>query len=190
MKLTILERGDYFCFLNGELKDNKWIYRCELSGAGRFGWKSSSKANQAEIFDNNNKKVGSIYFWRRLFHPHVFRFELENGLKIEVQFEKKWPYLPLTFKYNNDTYRMVGHRGHYRILYRNNIQVASFDKDSVTFFNRDCFITLGESDLNKLLLLILSVFDDIWNSKDATVTYDFGDIGYPKAPDNKKWRPK
>lgn len=190
MKLTIIERGNYFCYLDGEHDEKAWIYRCCLTGGGRFGYKWAFKANEAAIFDANDLKVGSIYFWLRIFHPHEFHFELENNQKIKVQFENKWKPFPFTFIYNHDLYRMVAHHGHYRILYKNDVQVASFDKNVFTFLNRDCFTTRAEVEINKVMLFILAVFDDIWHAKDSTFTYDFGNLGYSKPIDNKNWRPK
>jgi hypothetical protein len=193
MKLTILERGNYYCYIDNDYELDKWKYSCVLIGGGWFG-KSAYSANRAEIRNRENEIVAHITFHVRFFRPHIFKIELwENPNKIELnaKFKRKLAYCPFDFEMNQMLYRFEAYRGHYRILYENDIQVASFDKKTVSFFNRDTFISYAENHLSEPLIFALSVFDDIWeNDNDSTITVDIGDIGEKKPPDKKLWRPK
>ncbi len=182
------------CYLNQDYTEDNWTYSCALTGGGWFGFKSAYSANTAAIFDRSNEVVGNLKFHSRLFRPHLLKVELvgkSETITVEAKFLKKLAYFPFTFELDGRSYRLDAFRGHYRILYENDIQVASFDKKKLTFFDRDTFVTRAENHLDVVLLFALSIFDDIWTSNDeSTVTLDVGNVGFPKPPDNKNWKPK
>lgn len=192
MKVTILQKGNYYCYIdNAFAKKEDWTYVCELTG-GRFGFKSAYSANTATIVNKEKQIVGKISF--RLFKPRILTIDLveeEKTVTINAKFLKRLSLFPLTFQINDKMYRLEGFRGHYKILYENEIQVASFDKKEVTFFDKDVFVAFTESHLNVVLIIALSIFDDLWTGNDGdTITVDLGNLGFPRPPDKKQWRPK
>lgn len=194
MKLIIEQKGQYYCFKNDKLND--WTYRCSPKGGNNwFGVKSAYSPDCATIFDKFDKVICEITFQINIFKPNVLKIDIvenEKTVSINAVFRKnQLTIFPFSFQIDNDKYIMKSFLGHYRGLYQNDVQAASFDKRKFKMGERDNFITYCEDNMNIPLLFALTIFDDIWSQKDQTTfTIDLGNISGDKVPDNKEWGPK
>lgn len=193
MRLIInREEGGYFCYKNLKNKDQKFDFRL-VSIGGWMGFRWAWSPENAEIFDNNNKKVCRFSYKLKFFSKALFDislYENDKEIKIECVEQEGFRDLVFNFKYNGDNYLFHSYRNNYRVLYRNNIQVASFDSNYVHFFNRETFTVLAERDVSIPLLFCFSVFDDLAKSYSGGIaTADFGNVIGTKPPDNSEWSP-
>lgn len=193
MKLTIQQKGNHYCYLDSEYKTNNWSYCCVEVGGGWLGLKSAFSPDKAEIRNQKGEIVASITFQLRFFKPHILKIELMEGQdknEINVKFLAKLSYYPFTFEAKEKIYRFEAYRGHLRALYENDIQAALFNKEMISFFGADTFVSYAEDHLSIQLIFALSIFDDIWTRDKSTMTLDFGDLAGKRAPKVQQWRPK
>jgi hypothetical protein len=93
-------------------------------------------------------------------------------------------------QHQNDKYDIYGHRGRKYSIYKNEVQIAYWDKEAVSWFSGDNYMILTDNDANHQLLIgfCLILDNDKNNDKDgATVTYDFGNIGWQEKKYNPNW---
>ncbi len=92
-----------------------------------------------------------------------------------------------------DTYDIYGHRGRKYSIYKNDKQVAWWDKKAVTWFAGDNYKIVADKDCNVSLIISFCLIVDNFSSNDHdgnTVTYDFGNIGFQAKKFDESWQPK
>jgi len=92
-----------------------------------------------------------------------------------------------------DTYKIYGHRGRKYSIFKNNDQVAYWDKKAVTWFAGDNYKMIADKDSEVELLISFCLIIDNFSSDDhngSTVTYDIGNIGFQAKKFNEAWQPK
>jgi uncharacterized protein YxjI len=93
----------------------------------------------------------------------------------------------------NDLYDIYGHKGRKCSIYKNNTQVAWWDKKALTWFEGDNYRILADRDSDSELLITFCLILDQYrsNSKgDNSLTIDFGSIGPQAKKFDVTWQPK
>ena len=92
-----------------------------------------------------------------------------------------------------DLYDIYKHVGRKCSIYKNNVQVAWWDKQAVTWFNGDNYTITADNDCDKNFLISLCITMDNYSSNDSekgTINFDFGRIGPQAKKFNPDWKPK
>lgn len=92
-----------------------------------------------------------------------------------------------------DVYDIYGHRGLKHSIYKNNVQVAWWDKEMVSWFEGDNYkIVADEDSLDELIIGFCLMIDNSYSNKNGnnTLTIDLGKIGPQTKRFNTDWRPK
>jgi hypothetical protein len=190
MTITINQKGgSYFIYKDLADKNQDWeYYAVDISGG------ASWEAYEAKICDKDKKEVGYVWLNRRLFRTAQLQIILTPLDKKPIEIIPKnvwnWKDLIWSFEFNNSKYVFQEHKGHYRSLYKNDIQVAAFDKRTINLFENDVLRVYANKDEDVLLLSCLALYSDIGDfNRGSTVTVDFGNFNGSKPPLEGKWRP-
>lgn len=92
-----------------------------------------------------------------------------------------------------DLYDIFGHKGRKYSVYKNDRQVAWWDKRAVSWFEGDNYKIIADKDCDyELLISFCLVIDNAFSSdKDGnTITIDFGHIGPQARKFEPTWQPK
>ena len=92
-----------------------------------------------------------------------------------------------------DLYDIYGHRGRKYSVYRNDVQIAWWDKEMVSWFEGDNYKIIADDDCNYELVMGFCLIIDSQHSSSNnwnTVTIDFGNIGPQARVFDYAWRPK
>jgi hypothetical protein len=128
-----------------------------------------------------------LTFWKRYFEIFLYnptRRQLE--IKPVNIFKGHWRLID-----NNDIYDFYIHKGHRKSLFKNEKQIASFDKKRLSIFEQNCYTTLADNGVDRSLLIAFSILLDIGEDNDSsTFTFDFGSLtsGVKKVDEN--WQPR
>ncbi len=94
----------------------------------------------------------------------------------------------------SDLYDIYGHRGRKYSIYKNDIQIAWWDKKAVSWFAGDNYKIIADKDCDAELLisfcLIVDNFSSENNKNDAIFNYDLGNIGFQAKKFDDTWQPK
>lgn len=91
----------------------------------------------------------------------------------------------------DDLYEIFGHKGRKYSVFKNDLQIAWWDKNAISFGTGDKFVitTNKESD-HALIIAFCLVIDERRDSDSAAVTIDIGNIGPEERKFDSSWRPK
>lgn len=92
-----------------------------------------------------------------------------------------------------DLYDIFGHHGRKYSVYKNDKQIAWWDKEAVTWFNGDNYKIIADKDCDCELLMAFCLIIDNTQSRDNgrnAVTIDLGNIGSQAREFDSNWRPK
>ena len=92
-----------------------------------------------------------------------------------------------------DVYDIYAHRGRKYSVYKNDRQVAWWDKEAVTWFNGDNYKIIADKDCDKLLIISFCLAVDNYASNDKeknTVNFNIGRIGPQAMKFDSTWQPK
>jgi uncharacterized protein YxjI len=92
-----------------------------------------------------------------------------------------------------DMYDIYGHRGRKYSVYKNDRQVAWWDKQAVSWFNGDNYRIVSDKDCDKNLIISFCLAIDNYASNDSekkTVNIDIGKIGPQARKFDPDWQPK
>jgi uncharacterized protein YxjI len=90
-----------------------------------------------------------------------------------------------------DSYDIYGHNGRKYSIYKNNSQIAWWDKESVAWFNGDNYKLVANNNVDiELLICFCLIMDNktSQNNKGNTVTIDFGHIGPQAKKFDSNWK--
>ena len=93
----------------------------------------------------------------------------------------------------SDKYDLYGHKGRKVSIFKNDKQVAFFDKSAVSWFEGDNYKIIADDDCHPTLLTsFVLIWDNFFSNdrEDSTVTYDLGNIGPQARTFDKNWIPK
>ena len=148
---------------------------------------------EAKIFSPDKNELAYIYYKQKYLSSSELLITIDNvdtKLELRPKYVLSWNDPKWTFQFDNALFELKQHKRNDRSLFRNNIQVASFTKERVSFFERDVYQIYANSDENIILLICLAIFDDIGRYGDnETATSNYGSIHGSKVPMAGKWRP-
>jgi uncharacterized protein YxjI len=94
----------------------------------------------------------------------------------------------------NDTYDIYGHRGRKYSIYKNNVQVAWWNKNAVAWFNGDNYKIFADNNCDVNLLISFCLVIDNWAYNDEknknTININLGNIGWQAKKFDPAWQPK
>jgi len=184
MRLYIRQKGQNYKFYEGDKEE------AILHGMWRDGWR---KPLHSKIFNNDNQELVTTTltknpsFWSSQKKTYQIRFHLEN-IDIEVKaikaYKGHW-----AFEFKGDQYDFYFHYGLKKSLFKNDNQVAKYDKGTVHFWDNDSGFIISNNDENKLLLLALFLTFDMGETSDADININFGNLTGGVKEYNKYWHP-
>lgn len=92
-----------------------------------------------------------------------------------------------------DSYAIYGHRGRKYSIFKNDTQVAWWDKKAVTWFAGDNYKIIADRDSDIDLIISFCLIIDNCRSNNHegnTVTIDFGNLGFQQKKFDESWQPK
>jgi len=92
-----------------------------------------------------------------------------------------------------DIYNIYGHRGRKHSVYKNETQVAWWEKAAVSWFDGDNYSIIADNDCNVEFIIALCLIIDNHKSENHDskgVNIDFGNIGGEVKKFNSDWRPR
>ena len=189
MTITINQNGaTYSIYKDLQTKEQEPDFTAKDTSSG---WIWDGK--EANIYDRNKKELGYVWFKIRLFRPSQLQFILTENCKPKTyEPENIWNLKDRMFKfnYNDSTYVFQEHRGHSCSLFKNEIQVAAFEKRMFNFFEHDVFRIYANNDENPILLSCLALYSDIGSYNNGNIaTLNIGNINGSNPPLAGKWRP-
>lgn len=178
--------------------------------------KKISIGDKYQIFTNGQQTHSATRELLQLF-PEIYLFENSFSERARMRINKRismfkaayditrWDNNILEFRTKSiwklyyqcqcgsDIYDIYGHRGRKYSIYKNNNQVAWWDKKAVTWFAGDNYKIIADKDCDVNLIISFCLIVDNFSSEDHdgnTVTYDFGNIGFQAKTFDKNWQPK
>ncbi len=144
------------------------------------------------LYDNQNRKQALAV--KNHYYRWMNRYKIVRSDNTEIE----WETVELIKRHhrcvvNNDTYDIYGHKERKFSIYKNNVQIAWWDKNMVSFFAGDQYKIIANSDCDKELIttfcLIIDQFKD--DNKKGELNLDIGNLILPEArPFNPAWQPK
>lgn len=184
MRFYIRQRGHHYKFFEGDKEVETF------NGYWDRGWRVKL---HSKIFDSEKRELATItltkapFFWR--LNKTIYQIQIHNeNIKIEVKainaYRGHWG-----FKLNQNRYDFYFHFGHKKSLFKDNQQVAKYDKGAVHMWANDSAFIVANNDESKLLLLALFLTFDMGQSMNGDVNVDLGNLtGGVKEFDNN-WYP-
>jgi hypothetical protein len=114
----------------------------------------------------------------------------DNNL-LEVKSRSFWS-LDYSCQFGPDRYDIYGHNGRKYSIYKNDRQVAWWDKNMVSWFDGDNYKIIADKDCDvDLLISFCLIVDDLSTSdSSSTISIDLGSIGFETKKFDRAWLPK
>ena len=144
------------------------------------------------LFENNNGKPRMTINKKRSWFKESYDITRWDNNVLQFRTKSYWK-LHYQCQCGNDTYNVYGHRGRKYSIYKNDNQIAWWDKNAVTWFVGDNYKIIADkgSDIDLLISFCLIVDNFESDSHDgSTVTIDLGNIGFQAKKFDKGWQPK
>ena len=126
-----------------------------------------------------------------IFKP-VYDIRLHDRQTVQFEARTFWD-MEYKCHCSPDMYYIYGHRGRKFSVYRNNTQVAWWEKERVTWFDGDNYCITADSDCNVELIVAFCLILDNHRSKkhgNNAISYNIGNIGGETKAFNPYWKPK
>lgn len=158
-------------------------------------WKSSWKIKlHAKILTLDNKALATIefkyapWFWEKHTKTEYKITFHQTSESIIVFCLKSWSG-HYSFTFNDQKYDFYFHQGHKKSLYKDKIQVAKYDKQTVSWWENDSAFIISNNDENELLLLSLFLLFDMGEYNEAAFNFDFGQAFKGDKEYDSRWIP-
>jgi hypothetical protein len=177
--------------------------------------KKISIRNKFNIFLNGHPAYQAQQELFRLL-PVINLFEQENPVVIRFSARKRLTLLNINYditrwdnavfhfrtvsffkrhyrcEVDGDVYDIYGHRGLKYSVYRNDVQVAYWQKESVSWFEGDNYKLIASDDVSAELLALFNIIIDNAKSRKnkGTFNINWGYIGPQARPFDPSWIPK
>lgn len=187
MKIDIAQKSSKYTFYKNGSKDPllKGYFKSPLFGA-----------NYTELFDMNEALVVSVRIGNNPWFPllngkskltYLITFHARSlTVEVTVQHFAKGHW---TFKYQDCNYDFYRHRGHNRSLFKNDRQVAKFDKRSENVLEYDSGYIIANNNEDELLLICLFLCYDMGMNNGGEPSVDFGHLTEGVREINPYWHP-
>jgi uncharacterized protein YxjI len=113
---------------------------------------------------------------------NVFQFRTRSIWKVHFQCQS-----------GSDNYDIYGHRGRKYSIFKNNIQVAWWDKKAVSWFAGDNYKIRADNECDiELIVSFCLVIDNFASNHKGgnTITFDLGNLGLQAKKFDNTWLPK
>ena len=147
---------------------------------------------EVNLFDNSGDRarmtINKRLSWLKAKYDitrwdnNVFQFRTKSIWRLHYQCQ-----------FGPDMYDIYGHRGRKYSIYKNDTQVAWWNKNAVAWFAGDNYKIIANKDCDVDLIISFCLIVDNFSSDDHdgnTVTYDFGNIGFQAKKFDNAWQPK
>ena len=127
------------------------------------------------------------FFWKP-----KYSIRLPDSRTVDFRADSWWK-MHYKCYYGSDLYEIYGHRGRKFSVYRNNMQVAGWEKEAVSWFDGDNYTITADHDCNAELIIAFCLIIDNHKSNrhgDNAVSYDIGNIGGQVKTFDSGWRAK
>lgn len=117
---------------------------------------------------------------------------LNEGADLEFRTKSFWK-RHFQCQYRSDVFDIYSHRGRKYSVFKNNNQIAWWNKQAVTWFEGDNYKIITDRDSNVELVIAFCLIIDNHSSNDKgnnSMTIDFGNIGPQARAFDKTWQPK
>jgi uncharacterized protein YxjI len=127
------------------------------------------------------------FFWKP-----KYTIRLHDNRIVEFRADSWWE-MHYRCHCSPDSYHVYGHRGRKYSVYRNDRQVAWWEKEAVSWFEGDNYTITADHDCDVDLIIAFCLIMDNHKSKrhgDNTVSFDIGNIGGQVRVFDPYWKPK
>ncbi|MFD2245873.1 hypothetical protein [Pontibacter ruber] len=187
MRIDIIQKGSKYTFYRHDIEEPLFT--------GRYR-SFFFKEEYTEVFNQGGELVAVIKFGNSIWFPGFNRkskstyiidfIEQQTAVEVTIQNYTKGYW---TFEYKGHKYDFYRHRGHERSLFKDERQVARYDKRSVNLFENDRAYVIANNDEDELLLLCLFLAYDMGEYNDAEISVDLGHIAEGVKKIDHNWRP-
>ncbi|MDB5258734.1 MAG: hypothetical protein JWM14_3429 [Chitinophagaceae bacterium] len=139
----------------------------------------------------SNKPVVMIKKRWSVFKPK-YDILFKDGMVAQFRTESIWS-CHYYCHFNNDRYTIYSHLERKYSIYKNDIQIAWWDKEAVVWFSGDNYKLTADSDAPiELIISFCLIIDNYFNKRHNgnILTYDFGEVLAEDRKFNRKWIPK
>jgi uncharacterized protein YxjI len=144
------------------------------------------------LFENNYGIPRMTINKRLSWFKAMYDITQRDNYDIKFRTNSFWK-LHYNCQVGNDTYDIYGHRGRKYSIYKNNIQVAWWDKKAVSWFAGDNYKIIADKDCDYNLLISFCLIIDNFSSDDhdsTALNIDLGNIGFQAKKFDINWKPK
>jgi len=174
-----------------------------------------SIGDKYDIFINRKQAyAASAKLFRLLTEIHLFEFS-DNRLKYIIK--KKWPFFNVAFDLTNqnnrvfqfrtekywkghyycqvgqDLYEIFAHKGRKYSVYKNNTQIAWWDKEAIAWFNGDNYKIIADKDSDYELIISFCLIIDCTfykSNNESTIKINYGKVTTEAKKFDPTWKPK
>ncbi len=169
-------------------------YRIFINGERRYAAATEliSFMPRLYLFDNAKSRARLTMEKRWTWFKTRYKVALHDGGVLDFITVSVWR-MHHQCRDGEDLYDIYAHKGRKHSVYKNDVQVAWWDKDMVSLFDGDNFRIIADDDCNYELIMGFCLMLDNHNSSNdstATITFDFGNIGAEARAFDPSWRPK
>ncbi len=174
-----------------------------------------SIGDKYQIFTNGNQTHHAVAKLFRLF-AEINLYELGNSVALMV-IKKRFAFFVVSYdittldgavielrtisfwkahyqcQFGTDFYDIYRHRGRKCSIYKNDKQVAWWDKEAVTWFNGDNYRIVADNNCNTNVIIALCLAMDNYANNDkekSSVNFDIGRLGPQAKSFDNTWQPK
>jgi uncharacterized protein YxjI len=157
--------------------------------ASRKLWRLMPEINLSKIGDDSPRMtINKRLSWFRAKYD-ITRWD---GGVLEFRTKSFWKHY-YQCQSGSDNYGIYGHRGRKYSIYKNDVQVAWWNKKAVTWFAGDNYKIAADKDCDVDLIISFCLVVDNFSSDDHdgnTVTFNVGNIGFQAKKFDENWLPK
>jgi uncharacterized protein YxjI len=147
---------------------------------------------EINLFKNNNSRSTYLIKKRWAFFNTSFDLTTWDNNVLEFRTKSFWKNHYFC-QVGQDLFEIYGHRGRKYSIYKNDKQVAWWDKQAVAWFNGDNYKIIADKDGDHELIIAFCLIIDNTLSNDNegnTLTIDIGNVGPQAKKFDTNWKPK
>lgn len=147
---------------------------------------------EINVFDVNSDFPEMTIRRKFAFFKAKYDIAKKDGIAYELLTKSFWKG-HLQCVWGADVYDIYAHRGRKYSVYKNDKQIAWWDKAAVTWFNGDNYKIIADKDCDKLLMIALCLAVDNYASNDKdkkAVNLNIGRIGPQARKFDPAWQAK
>jgi len=149
-----------------------------------FSW-----SDRIELFASRDCLVATIRGHFLSFRSK-YDFNLTEGKVYHFECKKMWKGVYLC-EGGEESFRLYKHKGLNYSIFRNDEQIAAFNKNRIQVGGGDRYEVRMNDNANLLVVIcmVLAIDSAVNDNDTATVTVDFGNVGPEERPFDRSWEP-